>query len=124
VGFITLGRGLTIHRADCDKAFEVDQDRRVEVAWNKPSGTVEAERVVRLRITCHDIPGLLKAFTEVFTSLGMNIHNAQIRTTRDKKAICLFDVAVRDRVHLAQGMEALQKIRGVLGVSRTPMSSS
>jgi guanosine-3',5'-bis(diphosphate) 3'-pyrophosphohydrolase len=118
VGFITLGRGLTIHRADCDKAFEVDQDRRVDVAWNKSNAQSEAERVVRVRIFCHDIPGLLKAFTEVFTAQGMNIHNAQIRTTRDKKAICLFDVAVRDRIHLANGMEALQKIRGVLGVSR------
>ena len=35
VGFITLGRGLVIHRSDCLKAFEFDKDRRIDVEWNQ-----------------------------------------------------------------------------------------
>lgn len=116
-GFITRGRGLVIHRADCAKAFELDQDRRIDVEWSQTKDS-DLNRTVRLRVLSRDIPGLLKDMSEVFASQGVNILNAQARTTKDLKAICLFDVTIRNTKHLADVIQALSKLKGVLGVTR------
>ena len=110
--------GVTIHRLDCDKAYELDQDRRVDVEWSH-LGTADSGRIVRVRVVSHDIPGLLKSMSETFSSLSANIYNAQIRTTRDKKAICLFDVGVQNTAHLSKVIQALERIKGIIGVSRS-----
>lgn len=117
VGFITLGRGIVIHRADCAKAYDLDQDRRIGVEWSGQSQT-ESVRTARLRVVSRDEPGLLKAMSEVFATHGMNILNAQVRTTKDLKAISLFDVNVKDTLHLFEVISALGKLKGVIGVSR------
>ncbi len=119
VGFISRGRGVSVHRSDCSKAFELDQLRKVDVAWNTGSvGTTGQERVVRLKIVSHDVPGLLKSMSETFAVQGINIQSANIRTTRDKKAVCLFEILVKDSAQLNQAIFELQKIKGILGVSR------
>ena len=119
LGYITLGRGLVIHRADCEKAFELDQARRVDVEWNSNTAkTPEHGRHVRIRVLSQDNPGLLKDLSEVFSMHGVNILNAEARTTKDLKAICTFDVQVRDTKHLSEIMASLGKAKGVIGVSR------
>lgn len=115
-GFISRGRGITVHRTDCRKAFEFDQDRKVDVAWN--AGAESSERVVKIQVFSQDMPGLLKLMSEAFATQGMNIQNANIRTNRDKKAIATFDVSVKNTKQLTQVILELQKIKGVLGVSR------
>jgi GTP diphosphokinase / guanosine-3',5'-bis(diphosphate) 3'-diphosphatase len=117
-GFISRGRGITIHKADCQKVFSFDKDREVEVGWNVTSTPEGVERTVRIRVISNDSPGLLKAMSETFSSLGMNIFNAQVRVTKDLKAVCLFDVAVRDTAQLNVAIHNLQKIKGILGVTR------
>ncbi len=117
IGFITLGRGITIHRADCEKAFEMDQDRRVEVEWNQ-NKSADVGRLVRVRVLSHDVPGMLKNMSEIFTSHGVNIHNASARATKDLKAVCIFDVSVRDTEQLSQVMLALGRLKGIIGVTR------
>jgi GTP pyrophosphokinase len=118
IGFITRGRGIAIHRADCEKAFELDQDRRMDVEWNNAKSQAETGRLVRVRVVSHDSAGLLKAMTEVFSANGINIHNAQVRTTKDLKAISIFDVNIRDTSQLSLVISQLAKIRGVIGVTR------
>jgi guanosine-3',5'-bis(diphosphate) 3'-pyrophosphohydrolase len=117
VGFITLGRGIVIHRADCAKAFELEQDRRMDVEWSG-SQAPEAGRAVTVRVVSHDTAGLLKQMTEVFSTHGINILNAQARTTKDLKAICTFDVSVRNTQQLSLVMSDLGKLKGVIGVTR------
>lgn len=117
LGFITLGRGIVIHRADCPKAFELDQDRRIEVEWSG-SLSPDAGRVVTVRVVSQDTSGLLKEMSEVFATHGINILNAQARTTKDLKAICTFDVSVRNTQQLSEVMSALGKLKGVIGVTR------
>lgn len=117
IGFITLGRGIMIHRADCAKAFAMDQARRIEVEWSGETRP-DVGRNVSIRVVSHDIAGLLKDMTEVFASHGVNIHNAQARTTKDLKAICTFDVTVRDTKQLSELMSGLMKLKGVIGVTR------
>ncbi len=118
VGFITRGRGITVHRTDCRKAFEFDQIRKVDVEWNTNSADTGHERIVRVRVISQDMPGLLKSMSEAFATQGINIHNAQVRTTRDSKAVATFDVSVKNTQQLNQVIFDLQKIRGVIGVSR------
>jgi GTP pyrophosphokinase len=118
VGFITLGRGIVIHRSDCSKVYELDQDRRIDVEWASSSNTTDGSRTARLRVVTRDVPGLLKEMSEVFATHGMNILNAQVRTTKDLKAICLFDVNVKNTQHLSEVTSALMKLKGVIGVSR------
>jgi GTP diphosphokinase / guanosine-3',5'-bis(diphosphate) 3'-diphosphatase len=117
VGFITLGRGIMIHRSDCAKVFEMDQDRRIDVGWT-PGNRADVGRMVSIRVVSHDVAGLLKNMTEVISIHGINIHNAHARTTKDLKAICTFDVSVRDTQQLAQVMSDLAKLKGVIGVTR------
>ncbi len=118
LGFITRGRGISVHRADCSKAYTFDQLRKVDVSWNKGVEGASAERTVRLRVVSQDVPGLLKAMSEAFAVHSINIHNAQIRTTKDKKAISIFDVGVKDTSQLTQVLLDLQKIKGIIGVNR------
>jgi GTP diphosphokinase / guanosine-3',5'-bis(diphosphate) 3'-diphosphatase len=117
-GFISRGRGIVIHKADCQKVFTFDSNREIDVDWTVKSAPDGVERTVRIRIISHDTPGLLKSMSETFSSLGMNIHNAQVRVTKDGKAVCLFDVSVRDTNQLNSAIHNLQKIKGIMGVSR------
>src|SRR5690606_21920134 len=73
VGFISLGRGIAVHKADCERAFALDGDRAIDVAWSVDSVPLGVERTIRLRVICQDIPGLLKLMSDAFASLGMNI---------------------------------------------------
>lgn len=117
-GFISRGRGVTVHRSDCHRGFELDQMRRVDVQWSGKQTALGQERIVRLKIVCQDQPGLLKAMSESFAVQGINIQTAQIRTTKDRKAVCSFEIAVRDSGQLNQSILELQKIPGVIGVDR------
>jgi GTP pyrophosphokinase len=117
IAFISRGRGITVHRADCPRAFAMDQERRVEVRWNS-SSDASMERSTKIVVTSNDTPGLLKLMSEAFAIHGININNANIRTTKDKKAVCHFDVSVKDSSQLTQVIFDLQKIRGIISVER------
>jgi GTP pyrophosphokinase len=117
-GFISRGRGITIHKSDCPKIFSFSQEREVDVEWTANSAPEGAARIVRIRVISNDTPGLLKSMSEAFSVLGMNIHNAQVRVMKDMRAVCLFDVTVKDTKQLNDAIHALQKIKGILGVSR------
>ena len=117
-GFISRGKGIIIHRADCRKVFEMDHMRRVDVAWTAKRAREGQERQVKLEIISQDIPGLLKLMSESFSVQGINIESAQIRTTRDKKAICQFEISVTDVHQLSAAILALQKIKGIIDVQR------
>lgn len=117
-GFISRGKGIIIHRSSCQKVFENDQIRRVDVSWTVKTAQEGQERQVKLEVISQDIQGLLKLMSESFASQGINIDSAQIRTTRDKKAICLFEVSVKDVAQLSNAILSLQKIKGIINVQR------
>jgi guanosine-3',5'-bis(diphosphate) 3'-pyrophosphohydrolase len=117
IGFITRGRGVTIHTGTCPKAIDNDQDRRVDVRWNL-ADQKNIKRHVRIRILSLDAPGLLAMMSQTISSCGVNIASANIRTTKDKKAIALFDVEVGDLTQLQKVTNALEAKNGVLMVER------
>jgi len=122
LGFISRGRGITIHRADCEKSFEMDQARAVDVEWNSTRPEASPDRQVRLRVLSQDKSGLLKSMSEVFDSRGVNILNVQARTSRDMRAVSLFDISVRDTRQLNDVIGDLQKLPGILEVTRSSFS--
>lgn len=117
IGFITRGRGITVHRANCNKAFELDQARSIDVNWNHTNSN-DRSRKVSLKVISNDVPGLLKKMSETFSLLDVDIVNAQIRTTRDKKAISIFDAMLKNTTHLAKVINSLESIEGVMSATR------
>jgi guanosine-3',5'-bis(diphosphate) 3'-pyrophosphohydrolase len=117
VGFITRGRGVTVHTATCTKAIDNDQERRVDVQWNIVD-KASIRRHVKIRVLSADEPGLLALMSQTISACGVNITSANIRTTKDKKAIALFDVEVGDLTQLHKVQSALESKRGVISVER------
>lgn len=119
VGFITRGRGVTVHTANCSKAMEGGKDRQIPVAWNKPAGeSARNRRSVKIKVHCEDTPGLLATMTQVISASGVNISKATVRTTREKKASCIFEVLVTDLEQLVKVMSALEAKQGIIHVER------
>jgi len=115
VGFITRGRGVTIHTADCQNALNDDPHRKVEVEWDS---TKEYSYPVRIRIYSEDKKGLLAEISSSISSNEANITNARVDTTGEKSAIGTFEVEIRDLNHLKKVFKGLQKIKGVHRVER------
>jgi guanosine-3',5'-bis(diphosphate) 3'-pyrophosphohydrolase len=118
VGFITRGRGVTIHQVKCPRAIDTDTERRVEVHWNK-SLAIPVKRAVRIRVLSQDDTGLLALMSQTITGCGVNIASANIRTTKEKKAIALFEVEVSNMEQLNKVISALEAKKGVIAVERS-----
>jgi GTP pyrophosphokinase len=114
-GFITRGRGVTVHAGDCPQVMETDARRRVDVRWEHNG---EVLRPAKLDVTCVDEPGMLAAMTKAISSTGVNISRAQVRSTPDRTALNTFEVMVGDIEALNRLIRNLSKVRGVLRVDR------
>ncbi|MEI6092785.1 MAG: bifunctional (p)ppGpp synthetase/guanosine-3',5'-bis(diphosphate) 3'-pyrophosphohydrolase [bacterium] len=115
IGFITRGRGITIHRRDCTKVLEIDSDRIIEVEWEKE---VSGERITRIKIEVSDTPGLLAKMSKTFAEAGANVVAVDIKTTDNQRALCYFDAAIGDVTQLNKILSNLKKIHGIFEVSR------
>ena len=114
-GFITRGRGVTVHSRDCPKIFHLDPERRVPVSWEGDPGELGR---VKIRVVSEDRPGLLAAVSNRISAEGVNIDAGRITTSGNNRAVQLFELSVRDRKHLDTVIKQLTKIRGVLSVER------
>lgn len=115
LGLITIGHGITVHSATCPNALNMDESRRIEVAWDE---AVKMPRSVRVRVICVNRSGLLASMTKTISQESVNITSAECRVIEDEKAVNNFDVTVSDRATLQRVMLALERIRGVISVER------
>jgi GTP diphosphokinase / guanosine-3',5'-bis(diphosphate) 3'-diphosphatase len=115
IGYITRGRGVTIHTADCQNAMDEDPHRKVDVEWDS---TKEYNYPVRIRVDCDDKKGLLAEISSSISAQEANITNARVDTTSEKRAICTFEMEIQDLNHLNKVIKALQKLKGVNRVER------
>jgi guanosine-3',5'-bis(diphosphate) 3'-pyrophosphohydrolase len=115
LGFITRGRGITIHRRGCAKAFDTDPERRVEIAWDPKA---KINRPVQLRVVTANRPGILANVGQTFSTQGINISEANCRASDDGRAINVFTFTCADLTQLKSVMRALQKVQGVVAVDR------
>ncbi len=114
VGFITRGRGVTVHLSKCPRLVDTDPERLVAVHWRKGS---KAMRLIRLEVTSRDRPALLANMGQAIASGGANIEAAHI-STEDAKATNIFDVSLDSAAELARVVSNLRRIPGVKAVKR------
>jgi GTP pyrophosphokinase len=116
VGFITRGRGVTVHTVQCDKVLGIDPDRRVDVSWDVKG---DLKRPVAVRVVTNDRPGILAEISHIFSEAGINISQASCRTTTPgERAINDFEVTIGDLTELKAVMRSIERIEGVTSVER------
>ncbi len=116
VGYITRGRGVSIHRVDCPNVLHLSQDpeRRVEIEWSAEQG----ERFfVKLQMHGTDRRGLLSDVAKAISDTGTDIQHADMKSTNGGMDAD-FVVEVKDLSHLNRVVKAVKKVKGVLDVER------
>ena len=115
VGFITRGRGITVHLASCGHIQKADPDRLVPVSWD----TVGKEAYpATLRVTSVERKGILADISTIISQKDANIIHAEIKTTVDNKGIAFFTLEVESYKQLQEIMSAIKKVKNVLIVER------
>jgi len=116
VGFITRGRGITVHRRNCPKAFDTDPERRVEISWDSRA---KINRPVQIKVMTANRPGILATVGHTFHEQGINISEATCRASDDGRATNTFTFLCSDLAQLKNVIRQLQRIPGVMAVERT-----
>jgi GTP pyrophosphokinase len=116
LGYISRGRGITVHTAHCSSAGKMDPERIVDVQWNiKEKQTYP----VNMRVYCRDKKGLLAEVSTVISSLDINISHAEVETKpADMQAILSFKLDVNDLQQFNQVLLAIRKLKSVISVER------
>ncbi len=87
----------------------------MEVSWNLDQIT---SHQVKIRVMCADLKGMLVAMSTAISAQEANIASASLKTTIDQKALCFFDVQIKDLEHLKRVKMALRGVKGVYQVTR------
>jgi GTP pyrophosphokinase len=116
VGFVTKGRGISIHRSDCPNLLTIsdDPERRVEIDWQVMEGEVF---VVCLGVVGEDRRGLYADLMEAISGTGTNIRSAEL-SSKDAAMFGSVLVEVENHAHLAKVMRAMRRVKGVGTVER------
>ncbi|HOP46654.1 MAG TPA: bifunctional (p)ppGpp synthetase/guanosine-3',5'-bis(diphosphate) 3'-pyrophosphohydrolase [Desulfobacteraceae bacterium] len=115
IGFITRGRGVTIHHQKCRHIQRADPERLVEVSWESSKEDVY---IAKLRVISVNQKGMLADISAVITKNNGNIMQADIKTTMDQKGISHFTVEVGNYKQLEDIMRGIKKLKHVLIVER------
>jgi len=116
VGYVTQGRGISIHRNDCPNllTLSAEAERRVEIDWQESEGETF---VVRLAVSGEDRRGLYADICEAISASGTNIRSAEL-ATRDGAVFGGVLVEVENQSHLNKVIRAMRRVKGVTDVSR------
>jgi GTP diphosphokinase / guanosine-3',5'-bis(diphosphate) 3'-diphosphatase len=117
VGFVTRGRGVSVHRADCSNVVDLrrDPERFVPVDW---SGETTASFLVSIGIEALDRKHLLRDITAVLGDLHINITSAQVGTRKDRVAQLKFSFELGDPTHLEEALRSIRRVEGVYDAYR------
>jgi guanosine-3',5'-bis(diphosphate) 3'-pyrophosphohydrolase len=116
IGYITRGRGVSIHRLDCPNILNLGDhpERRVEIQWQAEAGD---RFFVRLLVEGDDRRGLLSDIATAITSTGTNIRSAEINAVEGGMTGS-FVVEVQDLAHLKKVIKGARRVKGVISVER------
>ncbi len=118
IGYITRGRGVSVHRADCPSLKDdgMEQDRLIEVEWEdkNSSGTYEAE----IRIICYNRTGLLAELSVMFASMDVPVSAISARALKDNTFLFNISLVIKNTQQLAKIIRDLQKWPDIIEVSR------
>ncbi len=115
IGYITRGRGVTIHREDCPNVISLEPDRKIEVTWVVDDSS---NYPVMLNVITADEKGMLAAVSNAISAAEANILEAKVYTTPDHSAHFTFIAEVRDSDHLKKVISGIKKVNGVMRVDR------
>lgn len=115
VGFITRGRGVSIHKHNCAHMLDADPDRKVEVVWETSDQEVHQ---ARLKVTSSGKKGILANISSIIAQKNVNIIEAEIKTTLDRRGVSLFTLEIENYDQLEEIMGAIKKVKDVLIVER------
>jgi GTP pyrophosphokinase len=122
VGYITRGKGVSVHSATCPNVVNLlyDPERRIEVEWDKTaSGDSAANYTVKLTMEVEDRKGLLAAVSAKIADINTNIKNMEAHTDDDdRRARIDVTIEISDLKHLEKVIRSLRGVNGVLDVSR------
>jgi len=114
-GYITRGYGVTVHRAGCINALNMNPERQIDVEWNVE---IEETYPVKIRIRSYDRMGLLADVVGTISKLDANIINAKTATNENKIVESYFTLDVGSTEHLNKILSALKKIKHVQDIKR------
>ena len=121
VGFITKGRGVSVHRADCpniqpEVLSEEDKSRFIVVDW---TGEKRSSYIAALRVEGTDSPGMMMRITTVLAELDLNCVSINARSTKGHMSIMTFGIEIHSTDELSKAMNRISSIPGVASVTRT-----
>jgi GTP pyrophosphokinase len=127
IGFITRGKGVTIHLSTCQSSLDLDPARRIDVSWRLGEQTLS--HLVCIRIETQDRQGILADVTTAIASTGANIQKANINISKDLLGVLDFELLVKNIDHLRNTVNRIESLTGVISVNRvnldqTPQPSS
>ncbi len=122
LGFVTRGRGITIHRSDCINVINMsdfDRERLIEAEWQGGNYDKQEKYLAEITIFANDRNGLLVDVTKVFTERGHNIQSLNTRTNKQGVATMEIGFEINGTVALQSLMEKLKNIESVIDITRT-----
>src|SRR5262245_40776144 len=124
VGYITRGKGVSVHAQSCPnvKNLLYDPERRIAVEWDQAKKPGDPVYDVRLSVEVEDRPGLLAAITAVLAGMNADIRNAEVHTFDDKTAAVELVLRIQDLKHLDKVVRSVRGVAGVLDVERQAVS--
>ena len=120
VGYITRGKGVSVHAATCPNVLNLmfDPERRIDVEWDTTTSD-QAPYTVRLTMQVEDRKGMLAEISAKVSNINTNITNMEARTGDDQQARIDMTVEISDVKHLERVIKSIKGVQGVIGVERT-----
>ena len=120
VGFISKGRGLVVHRADCPNVTRVNYnpDRFMEVSWSEQAPSVAAHEV-HVTISTEDKPGMVAAVTQIVADGKAPLRHIEGFVDKKGEGVIRLSILIRDKAHLSQILTRIGQTNGVIGIKRS-----
>jgi len=119
-GYVTRGRGITVHLSTCSQILAMDAERRVTVQWHSDTRGRHSGEV---RIVCSDQMGMLAEIGAVCKTTGINVTQMEAHQIEDNKAEITLEVSIDDVRQLNKFMSQVERVSGVISVDRVRTQS-
>lgn len=122
VGFVTRGRGITIHRTDCVNVLnmtEIDRTRLIEAEWQQAETKAAEKYMVEIQVYANNRTGLLVDLSRIFTERKIDVRSVNSRTNKQEKATVSMSFEVKSKEELQSLFEKIRQVESVIDVERT-----
>ncbi|NSF39100.1 bifunctional (p)ppGpp synthetase/guanosine-3',5'-bis(diphosphate) 3'-pyrophosphohydrolase [Blautia wexlerae] len=122
VGFVTRGRGITIHRTDCINVLnmsETDRTRLIEAEWQQPDTKEKEKYTAEIQVYANNRTGLLVDLSKIFTERKIDLRSINSRTSKQEKATISMSFEIGSKEELRSLIEKIRQVESVIDVERT-----